>query len=145
MDDKLPVVLIERYDFNPTETRGAVSFDGVRRLQSYELPDKNNKKGESCIPVGKYRGTRHITKSYPRERFAYLIKDVPGRDGILIHSGNTSKDTSGCILLGRSFGKLEIDGKKVDAILDSKKAMAELQDFLKDRDFELVIMEARNR
>jgi len=143
MDTTLPVVRIERWGFKEKCTLGNVYFDGEKRMSSYELPDNGNKRSVSCIPTGRYRGVRHITPQYPVERNAYLIKDVPGRDGILIHSGNTYKDTNGCILLGLGLGFLVVDNNTVDAVTDSKKAMAELQKFLNDREFELIVVDVR--
>jgi len=77
-------------------------------------------KHESAIPYGTYK--LRYTWSPARKENCWRLFDVPGFDGILIHSGNTKKDTSGCILLGLSVG----DGM----IYDSKKAMASLTQLL---------------
>jgi hypothetical protein len=49
-----------------------------------------------------------------------LISSVPLFSGIRIHSGNTTADTSGCILVATSRGKH-------DDIVDSRTAMDEVQ------------------
>lgn len=67
---------------------------------SLEPPFKDNEKNISCIPEGIYVGT------YDGERnkhACYRVHDVFSRSGILIHVGNTIKDTQGCILIGTSF------------------------------------------
>ena len=65
-----------------------------------ELPFLGNKKQVSCIPTGTYRGFK--TKSH-KYGDVVLVKQVKNREGILIHVGNYSKDTLGCILLGRNI------------------------------------------
>lgn len=63
--------------------------------------DGNGKiKGITAIPAGRYRVT--VTWSPKYKRMMPLLNDVPHFDGIRIHSGNTAKDTDGCILLGNN-------------------------------------------
>lgn len=50
------------------------------------------------IPSGIYEV--RITPSPKFKRPLPLLIDVPGHDGIRIHSGNTAKDTEDCILVG---------------------------------------------
>ena len=54
--------------------------------------------GETCIPYGTYKVV--INKSPKFKRLMPRLLDVPHFDGILIHSGNTEKDSAGCIILG---------------------------------------------
>jgi Family of unknown function (DUF5675) len=72
---------------------------GDQFAYTLELPWRDNLPGVSCIPTGTYpvviAWSNRFQKLMPR------LIGVPGRDGILIHSGNTRADTEGCILLGK--------------------------------------------
>ena len=54
--------------------------------------------GKTAIPFGRYRVV--IVNSPRFKRELPLLKDVPGFSGILIHAGNSAKDTEGCLLPG---------------------------------------------
>ena len=58
---------------------------------------------ETRIPAGTYKVELvNSPKFSPRYGHDMLwVTNVPNFEGILIHPGNTEKDTSGCILLGR--------------------------------------------
>ena len=71
---------------------------------------------ETAIPVGTYKVTLEGSPKF--KRILPLLHNVPGFTGILIHSGNTDKHTSGCILVGKSTGNTL---EKLMAILQKPK------------------------
>lgn len=67
-------------------------------------------KGETAIPTGIYEVT--ITYSPKYKKLMPLINNVKGYSGIRIHSGNTAKDTEGCLIVGKNT--------KVGMVTDSR-------------------------
>lgn len=53
-----------------------------------------------AIPAGAY--PIEVRFSHKFHRYMPFLSGVPCRCGIMLHSGNTPKDTLGCILLGRN-------------------------------------------
>lgn len=64
-------------------------------------------KGMTAIPEGRY--LMKFTYSPKFGKRLFQLMDVPLFDGIRIHSGNSVKDTQGCILVGNNtkVGRLE--------------------------------------
>lgn len=81
-------------------TLGTVKGEGLTPLFSLELPWRNNEPNTSCIPAGKYQTILAWSNRY--RRVMPRLLNVPGRTGVLVHSGNTIHDTHGCILVGLS-------------------------------------------
>ena len=95
---------IVRITSNPvTGTCGAMSLDGVPFSVTLEDYWRFNKPNVSCIPAGQYLCKRYHSKKYPN---TFEVTGVEGRSKILFHSGNTEKDTKGCILIGSRYGLL---------------------------------------
>lgn len=106
-------ILLKRIAKKDTYTIGKFYIDGVYQCDTLEDKDrglskdmpledikKNKVYGKTAIPVGKYQVvwtySNKFKKSLP------LLLNVPGFEGIRIHSGNTDADTYGCPLLGEN-------------------------------------------
>jgi len=94
-------VKIHRVEKGSKETLGVLTIDGRICCYTLELPFLDNAKDISCIPVGTYKC---ICKSSPKFGDTWEVLSVPGREGILFHSGTTHADTHGCIIFGRDIG-----------------------------------------
>lgn len=89
-----------------------MSEEEIKRVKVY---------GETAIPTGVY--TVKMTYSPKYKRMMPEVLNVPGFSGIRIHSGNTAKDSLGCILLGRNT--------KVGMVTESRKTCKEFERLLK--------------
>ena len=79
----------------PQGTNGTLLFNGAAICSTIELPWKNNQPRISCIPEGTYR----LVKRYsPHHKWHFELKDVPGRQLILVHPANDAmSELQGCI------------------------------------------------
>lgn len=81
-------------------TFGVIRFLSVPFVLTLERPWQDNAQNVSCIPSGRYRCERVRS---PKFGWTFEVKNVPNRDHVLFHSGNTIEDTHGCILVGEEF------------------------------------------
>ena len=94
-------LLLIRDTFSKESILGELFLNGEIICDTLENPWKDNQRNISCIPEGEYPvRIRLARESASRDYLHLLVKDVPNRDWILFHRGNTAKDTSGCILVG---------------------------------------------
>ncbi|MWN30999.1 MULTISPECIES: DUF5675 family protein [unclassified Gilliamella] len=112
-------------------TFGKLQLPSGTILSTLELLWKDNQRQISCIPVAIYQCD--IVNS-PKFGRVYQVKDVPNRSHILIHAGNWTKDTQGCILVGMSNNDTQL--------FESKKALNLLMSELNGQSFKLEIIEA---
>ena len=88
--------------------------DNKRKFLAYTLEDEYREEKEmheTRIPAGTYNVTlrteggfhqRYVAKYGNMHKGMLWVRDVPGFEYILIHTGNTDEHTSGCLLLGDS-------------------------------------------
>jgi hypothetical protein len=130
-------LLLKRIHFGDTFTVGQLFEETNYGLSPicYVLEDKVRQvdgqpvsswkvQNETAIPTGSYKVS--ITFSNRFQSKLPLLHDVDGFTGIRIHSGNSSKNTEGCLLVGMTW-----DGKS-DWIGSSKVAMSSLMPLIEN-------------
>lgn len=99
--------------------------DKVRGLSSDMTAEQIAKikvHSQTAIPIGTYKIT--LTYSNRFKKILPLLNDVPGFEGIRIHSGNTSADTEGCLLVGQN----KVKGQVINSRDTFNKLMSKIQD-----------------
>lgn len=99
-----------RYNFKDQFTQGLLHIN--KKFECYTLEDEIREVkvwGETAIPAGRYQ-IKLRTEGRFHENYKVKFSDfhvgmlhvtgVPNFEYILIHIGNTEKDTAGCLLVG---------------------------------------------
>ena len=118
------ILTLRRIALKPTYTIGRLYVDGERFCDTIE--DRVRKPGEkvpgeTAIPAGTYKVV--ITRSPKYRKDLPLLLNVPGFAGVRIHSGNTAKDSEGCIIVGKN--------DRVGWVSNSRVTMSALMEKLK--------------
>lgn len=141
-------LLLKRIARRETYTIGHLYIDGKYFCDTIEDKDRGltqsmpqaviratKRKGVTAIPTGLYRITMDVrSPKFSQKRYernygfcdGYLPRliNVPGYEGVLIHIGNTAKDTDGCILVGKNT--------KVGKVLESRATFVKLYEKMKN-------------
>lgn len=109
------ILKIKRTHFQDKCTIGHLYIDGID-AGIFTLEDKVRYQkvfGETAIPAGRYRVILDFSKHF--QRVLPRVCEVPGFEGVRIHSGNTDTDTEGCILVGKEWSHGDFIGKSHEA------------------------------
>ena len=112
------ILTIARKYKSPNCTSGYFAVNGKVVAYALELPWHGNKPLISSIPDGTYGAV--LRYDHP-DKWRIELTGVPGRSYVQIHTGNTTADSEGCILLGAKLGD------DLCSVIDSKKAYAKLR------------------
>lgn len=95
--------MLVRDSFSSGSTAGVLFVDSrpfCNTLEPASSIGKKVKYGKGCcIAPGIYSIDFHYSPKFGK--YMLTLCGVRGRSGILVHSGNTPNDTSGCILVGK--------------------------------------------
>lgn len=104
-------LLLQRQPSADGATIGELSIDGVHECWTCEdvvRPPGVKVPGQTAIPAGRYRVIVNRSERFSRlaghDVFLPLLLDVPGFEGVRMHTGNRPEDTEGCILPGAVRG-----------------------------------------
>lgn len=95
-------IVVKRTNYLSDCTIGEMYVDGKYECFTLEDVVRDNGvkvSGATAIPTGSYSLTVTFSNRFQKE--LPLLLNVPNFEGVRIHTGNTSLQTEGCILIGR--------------------------------------------
>lgn len=138
-------IRVERKWPKPTYSIGRFYIDGIFYCNTLEDADRGLKQtdsldyiksrkvaNETAIPKGTYKVAMNVTSpKYAASSWYWSLcqgkvprlLNVPGFDGILIHTGNNPLQTSGCLLVGKNT--------KVGQLTESKETFKKIYKLMK--------------
>lgn len=125
-------VTLTRYETGPEGTYSNVVTDSGFQCYGMELPWKDNKVDESCIPEGAYQC---VVGESPKFGKVYGVQKVPGRSDVLFHPANWIRQLLGCIALGRAVGLV----LGIKGVMSSKDAIEGFMADLEGEPFTLTV------
>lgn len=110
-------MLLTREIYNDVTTIGKLFIDG--KFFCYTLEDTVRAKGvkvngKTAIPSGLYKLAINMSTRF--KRLMIQLLNVPNFEGVRIHSGNTAKDTEGCILVAKN----KIDNNTIQGSMEKE-------------------------
>lgn len=122
---------VKRFQFRDRCTIGHLFIDG-KDTGYFTLEDKDREQFGSPVDLWKVPGETAIPRGIYKIEFRLSLKfninmpflvGVPGFDGVMLHSGNTERDTEGCILVGEYWSGADFIGDSKKAFMDVRKSM----------------------
>ena len=140
-------IQLKRIAKKETYTIGKLYIDGVyfcdtsedkdRGLnQTMSINDIKKKKvyGETAIPTGTYKLVIDYSNRF-KKNMAHIL-NVPGYEGIRIHTGNSAKDSLGCIIVGKN----KVVGKVIESRNTYNQLFPILQKAFKEGEIKITIL-----
>jgi hypothetical protein len=131
------MIVLTRYFFAEDVTLGKLYLDGELFCETLELTHYMNRPRTDCIPTGVY--PLEVTYSPKFKRETVELMNVPERLFIRIHSGNTKKDSSGCIIVAKN-----VDTDKRMVWGDSLEIEKKITEYVKQKHCVMQIVNSNN-
>ena len=127
-------LLVKRLYKKPEYTIGKLYVDGRYFCDTIEDTDRDlsqimsqqaialkKQYGKTAIPTGVYKVVLSFSDKF--RKTLPLLKDVPEFSGVRIHSGNTERDSLGCVIVGENKAK----GMVLNSRATMERLMAKLR------------------
>ena len=129
-----PVVTLHR-DYKSSCALGVATLPSGKQIKTLERPWLDNRPNVSCYPPGIYLAKWIDRSGSGKYKRTWHVQNVPGRSGILWHSGNLVSHSLGCTLTGLKHGRLS--GQ--EAVLSSRAGLNAMRKELSGQDFILFV------
>jgi hypothetical protein len=129
------MIVLDRTAHTPWGTFGTLRLPDGTAFPTIERRWEYNAKGKSCIPAGTYEMRQRASAMVYRTsgnlfHQGWEITGVKDRSLIMIHPGNWSSDSNGCVLVGRAHAVV----KGIPGVTSSRPAFEDLMRRLSTRD-----------